>query len=91
MRNRRSTANVSVVGTSDHRDRSSDPSLSIVIPMHNESGNLEALFHRLHATLLRIGLPCEVICIDDGSTDGTLAGLLAQQAAQPYLRIIKLS
>lgn len=91
MKHRKFSANAPVRAASDPRDRTPDPALSIVIPMHNESGNLEALFHRLQTTLLRIGLSYEVICVDDGSTDGTIAGLLAHQTAERNIRVIKLS
>jgi len=46
-------------------------SLSIVIPVINEEGNLTELHQRLTSSLTRIDLPYEVIFIDDGSSDGT--------------------
>lgn len=58
--------------------------LSIVVPIYNEAPGL-AIFHErlnaLAATLKqRHGLACEVVYVDDGSADGTLAiarGLIA--------------
>jgi len=46
-------------------------SLSIVIPVHNEEGNLEELHLQLTDSLMAIGLPYEVVFVDDGSSDGT--------------------
>ncbi|GIW05077.1 MAG: glycosyl transferase family 2 [Thermomicrobiales bacterium] len=46
-------------------------SLSIVIPVMNEEGNLRELHRRLTGVLERIALPYEIIFIDDGSKDGT--------------------
>jgi glycosyltransferase involved in cell wall biosynthesis len=46
-------------------------SLSVVIPVINEEGNLTELHQRLTSSLGRIGLPYEIIFIDDGSSDGT--------------------
>ncbi|MEA2582858.1 MAG: hypothetical protein QOF33_943 [Thermomicrobiales bacterium] len=46
-------------------------SLSIVIPVHDEEGNLDELHRRLTAVLVAIGLPYEMIFVDDGSKDGT--------------------
>jgi glycosyltransferase involved in cell wall biosynthesis len=46
-------------------------SLSILIPVMNEEGNIEELQERLAAALSRIGLPYEIIFVDDGSSDGT--------------------
>ncbi len=51
--------------------------LSIVVPAFNEAAGLARLHERLSglATTLkqRYGLACEVVYVDDGSTDGTLA------------------
>jgi len=46
-------------------------SLSIVIPVHNEEGNLVELHTQLTASLIAIGLPYEIVFVDDGSRDGT--------------------
>ncbi|MGN6031402.1 MAG: glycosyltransferase family 2 protein [Thermomicrobiales bacterium] len=48
-------------------------SLSILIPVMNEEGNLPELYSRLSAQLDAIGLPWEIIFVDDGSSDGTWA------------------
>ena len=48
-------------------------SLSIVIPVMNEEGNLPELYERLTAKLEEINLPYEIVFIDDGSSDGTWA------------------
>ena len=44
------------------------PSLSVVIPVYNEAATLESLVDRVLA--VDVG-DLEVICVDDGSTDGT--------------------
>ena len=41
--------------------------LSVVIPVFNEVRTLAKVIDRVRAT----GLPCEIILVDDGSTDGT--------------------
>jgi len=46
-------------------------SLTILIPVMDEEGNLRELHERLTATIMRIGLPYEIIFVDDGSRDGT--------------------
>lgn len=46
-------------------------SLSVLIPVMNEEGNLDELYRRLSDQLDRIGLPWELIFVDDGSIDGT--------------------
>jgi glycosyltransferase involved in cell wall biosynthesis len=47
------------------------PEISVVIPAHNESENLDTLRENLLAALEGIGKPFEIILVDDGSADGT--------------------
>ena len=60
-----------------------EPALSVVIPFFNEEDNVEALFKRLLPALRAIGRSFEVVCVDDGSKDRTLAMLVALRAANP--------
>ena len=46
-------------------------SLTILIPVMDEEGNLRELHQRLTATIARTALPYEIIFVDDGSRDGT--------------------
>jgi glycosyltransferase involved in cell wall biosynthesis len=46
-------------------------SLTILIPVMNEEGNLPELYDRLTDSLARIGLPYEIIIVDDGSRDAS--------------------
>ncbi len=46
-------------------------SITVVVPCHDEEGNLPTLHDRLTTVLEAKGLPYEIIIIDDGSTDGT--------------------
>jgi len=41
--------------------------LSVVVPVYNEVGTLAQLLERIRNS----GVPCEIILVDDGSTDGT--------------------
>ena len=61
------------------------PEISIVIPIFNERAGLPALFDRLFTTLA--GEDFEVICVDDGSRDGSVRYLqgLANQDARVVL------
>jgi glycosyltransferase involved in cell wall biosynthesis len=65
--------------------------LSLIVPMHNEEKVLDPLFARLDAVLATLGLDAEIICVDDGSRDGTLALLRARAAADRRIKIIVLS
>ena len=46
-------------------------SLTILIPVLNEEGNLPELYKRLLGSLTAIGLPFEIVFVDDGSRDNT--------------------
>lgn len=45
--------------------------LSIVVPVYNEEGNLDALYARLLEVLDREDIAFEIVFVDDGSKDGT--------------------
>ena len=47
------------------------PSLSVVIPAYNEESNLLKLYQELISVINKIGMPWEVILVDDGSNDQT--------------------
>ncbi|WP_084420550.1 glycosyltransferase family 2 protein [Henriciella litoralis] len=59
---------------------------SVVVPMHNESGNAGALIREI-ATALD-GRSYEMIMVDDASTDDTRAVLAALKAEFPALRVL---
>jgi len=69
--------------------------LSIVVPAYNEAASLE----RLHARLIEVGqrlaatrgLACEVVYVDDGSTDGTLKIARALPATGLDVQVVSLS
>ncbi len=45
--------------------------LSVVIPVYNEKGNIEKLYHELTGALEELGCDYEIIAINDGSRDGS--------------------
>lgn len=61
------------------------PSVTVVVPCHNESGNVRELVETLH----RLNYPnYEILCVNDGSTDDTGAILDALLGDYPKLRVI---
>ncbi|HVX75779.1 MAG TPA: glycosyltransferase family 2 protein [Bradyrhizobium sp.] len=64
------------------------PSLSIVVPVYNEEQSLEPLFDRLMDTLKTLPNPAEVIFINDGSRDASLAVLRRLAGEHPLVKII---
>lgn len=65
--------------------------LSIVIPFFNEQDSVGALFEALRPVLDDLHFDCEIICVDDGSTDHTVECLLAAQAVDFRIQIMTLS
>jgi glycosyltransferase involved in cell wall biosynthesis len=55
------------------------PDVSVVIPVHNEVESLPLLLEAIASTLSVSQLNYEIICVDDGSTDGS-AELLKKEA-----------
>jgi glycosyltransferase involved in cell wall biosynthesis len=57
------------------------PRYSIVAPVYNEEGNITPLYERISAVMNSTGEPWELVLINDGSRDGSLA-LMEQLAAR---------
>ena len=65
--------------------------LSVVVPGLNEERGIPALVERLRPVLEGLGLDWEVVFVDDGSTDGTLALLKALHAQDARFKALSLS
>lgn len=65
--------------------------ISIVIPLYNESENIEQLFNRLSLTLEALKINYEIICVNDGSRDNTLEKLIKFNQQTPTIKVINLS
>ncbi|MBI5876339.1 MAG: glycosyltransferase family 2 protein [Chloroflexi bacterium] len=66
-----------------------EPQLSVVIPLLNEVGGIALLQTRLGEALGALGVPYEIIVIDDGSRDGSFEKLKAWHDADPHLKVIR--
>jgi polyisoprenyl-phosphate glycosyltransferase len=64
--------------------------ISVVAPIYNEVDTLPELHRRLTDVLAPLG-PYEVVLVDDGSSDGSWSRLLELAAADPHLRLVRLS
>ena len=60
-----------------------NPQLSVVIPVYNEEQGLQALFDRLYPALDKLGIPYEIVFVNDGSRDRSAAILREQFQKRP--------
>jgi glycosyltransferase involved in cell wall biosynthesis len=67
------------------------PAISVVIPCYNEQEVLPEFHARITAAMEGIGLPFELVYVNDGSRDGTLALMLQAQAADARVAVVNLS
>ncbi len=64
--------------------------VSVVIPVYNEQENVAEGFREVSGVLRTVGLPYEIIYVDDGSRDATVATLLESAGNDPHLRLVQL-
>jgi len=72
-------------------DLSQRPELSVVAPMYNEEGNIAAFVTAVEKVVATIGVPFEIILVDDGSADATWSQIVAQTKVFPALRGVRLA
>ena len=67
------------------------PEYSVVIPVLNERETLPELARRLEPILLALDGACEVVLVDDGSTDGSFEIMRSLHEADPRFVVVRLS
>ena len=67
------------------------PALSVVVPAYDEEEVLPEFHRRLAAVMAGLGLPWEVIYVNDGSRDCTLAVMLSLHERDPHVSVVNLS
>jgi glycosyltransferase involved in cell wall biosynthesis len=65
--------------------------LSVVVPCFNEAEGLPAFHGRLSAVMRAVNPRWDVLYVNDGSEDATLACLMALNAADPHVGVLNLS
>ncbi len=63
--------------------------LSVVLPVYNEADSLPRLIPELSGVLRQLGRPHEIIAVDDGSSDDSVAVLRRLQTDVPGLHIVE--
>lgn len=70
---------------------STPPEISVVVPCHNEQGNLRPLVEGIVASLQPLGRTFEIVIVDDGSTDASWRVLQELVAGGAPLRALRLA
>jgi glycosyltransferase involved in cell wall biosynthesis len=65
------------------------PALSVIVPLYNEEESVRPLYTAIVQALDRLGRPFEMVFVDDGSRDGTVAIAASLAQRDPRLRIVK--
>lgn len=63
--------------------------VSVVLPIHNEQGNLTPLIDEIAAAMH--GIRHEIVAVDDGSTDGSVGELDRLRERHGVLRVVRLA
>ena len=71
--------------------RPADPLLSLVVPVFNEDESIEIFLTTVEPFLERAALRFEIVFVNDGSRDDTLARLLDCSRRDPRVRVVNLS
>jgi glycosyltransferase involved in cell wall biosynthesis len=64
--------------------------VSVVVPVYNERESVRPLSEELLSVLRGLDRPCEILFVDDGSTDGTSEILVDLAAAEPEIAVVRL-
>jgi glycosyltransferase involved in cell wall biosynthesis len=67
------------------------PEISVVVPLHDEQENLAELHRRLGVVLGSLGVPYEILLVDDGSRDDTARRIGQLQDSDPAVCSLHLS
>ena len=65
--------------------------LSVIAPAYNEEDVLAFFFVRMERVLNACAVDWEIVCVNDGSRDNTLAVLLHERQRNPRIKVIDLS
>jgi glycosyltransferase involved in cell wall biosynthesis len=66
-------------------------SISIIVPVYNEGGNIYTFYQRMINVLAQLGMPYEIIFINDGSKDNSAEHILALREKNACVKLINLS
>ena len=89
---------VTGTATPDRREEPCEPGgraarerLSLVVPVYNEESALGPFLERVIPLMRRVSSQFEIICVNDGSSDSSLAQLISARNRHPEIKILDLS
>jgi glycosyltransferase involved in cell wall biosynthesis len=65
------------------------PDLSVIVPFYNEEDNIQRMHAAIVGALEPLGIPFEMVFVDDGSRDRTLERAVAIARQDPRARVVK--
>ncbi|HYE50403.1 MAG TPA: glycosyltransferase family 2 protein [Azospirillaceae bacterium] len=65
--------------------------ISLVVPMYNEEEGIDLFYREITQVLEAVAPSFEIVCVNDGSRDGTLAKLQDLAARDSRIRVVDLS
>ena len=66
------------------------PEITVLVPVLDEAGSVEELARRVAAALDAAGRSFELVFVDDGSRDQTVAKILAARGRDPRVKLVRL-
>ena len=67
------------------------PTVSVVVPVYNEEDALETFFNKMRKELGSLGVSWEIVCVNDGSCDGSFAKLQTYANDDARIKVVDLS
>ena len=71
--------------------RAERPLISIIVALYNEDKTIHAFFDEIERVANTMQCDVEYVCVNDGSSDGTLELLCRRLASNPHIRIVNLA
>jgi glycosyltransferase involved in cell wall biosynthesis len=84
-------AQIKTADVSSSRGDAAPVTFSVVAPVYDEEDTLPLFYHRVTAVMERLAEPYELLLVDDGSRDASLARMRALVARDPRVRVLRLS
>jgi glycosyltransferase involved in cell wall biosynthesis len=77
------------VPTSPFDEGDAKPYVSVIVPVYNEEENVEILHQKIEDSLKELGVPSEILYVDDGSHDRSFELLDKISKSDPRVKVIR--